>query len=1003
MIAVPHLTHAAAPSRVTLPGHIVPALKHTHPKGPTAGAQKLQLAIALNPRNATGLKALIAQQSDKTSPLYHHYLTSAEYTQQFAPSQATVDAVVAYLRSQGLHIGSVSTNRMLIHADAPVSVVERAFQTQLSDFTLDGRTVFAPATEPSVPDTLAGMIVSVGGLSNTAVYHTNYQFPKHNVGPQAISPHAGSFGGYYTPADLRKAYDMNSLTASYTGAGQTVGIFELDGYLPSDINYYLSYFGLGSAKYSNVLIDGATNTPGAGAIEVELDMEVVSAIAPGANQKIYIGQNTGPGIVDTYNQMVTDNVAKVNSSSWGLCEAFSGTSFLQTLDNIFAQGASQGQAFFAASGDAGAYDCGDSNLGVDSPADDPYVVGVGGTNLQTDSSQNYIGESVWSCPSCSDRGPMGDGGGGGLSSYFTMPNYQVGPNVVNQNSNGYRQVPDVSADADPDTGYIVYCTVSATGCVDPSCPTGCWWGVGGTSGAAPLWAAIAADINQYLAAQSTPTLGNALAMLYQLFNTPQTYTPYHDVTSGNNLYYSATSGYDLASGIGTPDVWNLARDAAASGPARSVSKTWYFAEGYTGGSFTEYLTLANPNPANATVTVKYLLQGQAPITQGYGVSANSRQTLNVNTQVGMAIGVSMVVTSDIPIIAERPMYFTFTGAGLNVPGGTDVLGATSLGTQFDFGYLDTTANHATYLTVLNQNSSSMDVTVNYYAAAGGAPTTVLHSVPANSRGTILVNDDVSAGSYSALVTLSAPGLVERPMYLTDATTGYTGSADVIGVSALQTNWYFAEGYTGGVGNTFSERYILFNPSASATANTTVTFLRSNGTTATANISLTPGAQGVVDANSVLGAGVNNSATVTSDQPILAERFMSFSYLGTIPGATDVIGTASPGYIYYFAEGYTGTGFSEYLTLENPDPTNTAYVVVKYLPQNSGNGPVVRVYTVGPHSRYTVNVNSALSGQPFQSVSMIVQSGLPIVAERPMYFNYNNSGQTGGTDVLGYQP
>jgi hypothetical protein len=129
--------------------------------------------------------------------------------------------------------------------------------------------------------------------------------------------------------------------------------------------------------------------------------------------------------------------------------------------------------------------------------------------------------------------------------------------------------------------------------------------------------------------------------------------------------------------------------------------------------------------------------------------------------------------------------------------------------------------------------------------------------------------------------------------------------------------------------------------------------------------------------------------------------MSFSFAGAsaIPGATDVIGAAAPGYITYFAEGYSGSGFSEFLTLENPDPTNTAYVLVKYLPQN-GSAPTLQIVSIAPHSRATVYTNAVMPGQSF---SMVVQSGLPIVAERPMYFNYNSSGQTGGTDVLGYQP
>jgi len=451
---------------------------------------------------------------------------------------------------------------------------------------------------------------------------------------------------------------------------------------------------------------------------------------------------------------------------------------------------------------------------------------------------------------------------------------------------------------------------------------------------------------------------------------------------------------------GNGDNANIALPVTVSS---SLAKTWYFAEGYTGGSFTEYLTLANPNPTTANVSVQYLLQGQSPVTKNYTVSANARKTLNVNTELGQGIGVSMVVTSDLPIVAERPMYFTFTGAGLNVPGGTDVLGATSLGTQFDFGYLDTTANHATYLTVLNPSGSDMDVTVNYFAAAGGSPTVIHHSVPANSRGTILVNGDVSAGSYSALVTLSAAGLVERPLYLTDATTGYTGSADVIGVQQPTTSWSFAEGYTS---PTFSERYILSNPTSSATtAHATVTFLKSDGTTASANVTLAPGQQQVVSANSVLGSGVNNSATVTSDQPILAERFMSFRYTGpvvvsgsgNIPGATDVLGASSVGTVYAFAEGYTGGSFGEYLTLENPQ-NSTTQVTVVYLPQNGG-APTIQTYFVAAHSRYTVLTNRVMSNQSF---SMLVLADQPIVAERPMYFNYTG-GQTGGSDVLGYQP
>ncbi|HEX5547334.1 MAG TPA: protease pro-enzyme activation domain-containing protein, partial [Ktedonobacterales bacterium] len=436
LVALPlvnsHFTsHAANSGRWTIHGHLVPAVRGRHALAQAPDmAQALDLSISLSLRNQSGLTQLIAAQNNPHSGQYHQYLSTREFQARFSPTQATVNQVTAWLRSQGLVVHSVAANHLLIDASGSVATVESAFQTTLASYQINGRTVYAPTVEPSVPDALSGVIVSVSGLDDVGI-HTHGPIVQNQSQSRATQPHGGSGpGGGYTPGDLRTAYDMNSLISSANGAGQTIAIFELDGYKASDVNAYLSYYGLGSAKYSNVLVDGATNTAGPGAIEVELDMEVVSAIAPGATQKIYIGPNTDVGVNDTYNRIVTDNIAKVTSTSWGLCEYYSGTSELQTLDNIFQQGAAQGQAFFAASGDAGAYDCGDSNLGVDSPADDPHVVGVGGTRLDTYSDGSYMDEIVWWDPSDTlSRGPYGLGSGGGISGYFAQPSYQTGPGV----------------------------------------------------------------------------------------------------------------------------------------------------------------------------------------------------------------------------------------------------------------------------------------------------------------------------------------------------------------------------------------------------------------------------------------------------------------------------------------------------------------------------------------------------------------------------------------------
>jgi subtilase family serine protease len=539
-----------ANSRVTLPGHRPAALNSATSLGAVDASQQLQLSIGLPLRNDALLHTMLRDMYDPTSPHYHQFLTPQTFNQWFAPTQSTVNRVTTWLRQQGLQVGNVAPNHLLIDASGSVAQVESAFQVNINNYSKDGHTYYGPTGDPSLPATISDAIQSVNGLDNISALHPNLAPSIANTGP----------GGGYTPGELRTAYDFNGIiSAGNQGDGQTVAIFELDGYKSSDITTYESNYGLTGGSFSNILVDGATGSAGSGAIEVVLDMEVVFAVAPHVTEHIYEGPNTTQGVNDTYNRIVTDNTAKVMSTSWGLCEANSGTSELQTLDNIFAQGASQGISFFAAAGDSGAYDCDTTSLGVDSPADDPNVSGVGGTFLSTGTGGSYVSESAWNCSTCSGRGPKGTGGGGGLSTFFSQPTWQQGPGVQNQYSNGMREVPDISADADPNSGYSVYCTTTAAGC---SATSG-WISVGGTSAAAPLWAGAAADINQYLVGQGKSLLGFANPTWYLLACNTQSHAPFHDVTSGNNLFYPATAGYDLASGIGTPDVWNIAQDLGA--------------------------------------------------------------------------------------------------------------------------------------------------------------------------------------------------------------------------------------------------------------------------------------------------------------------------------------------------------------------------------------------------------------------------------------------------------
>lgn len=535
-----------------LPGSAPIAAEHGKKLGHTDNNKTIALTVSLKLRNANELQTLIQNLNDPKSPQYKQFLTPAEFTDRFAPTLATVNQVSNYLRSHGLHIQSVSSSRTLIQVSGSVRQLEKTFGMTMNNYQdKSGHKFYANAESPTIPANMADIISGITGLNNDPHWHhAAVQVRKpgkmDHAKPATVTPHVGSGpSGGYTPNELRSAYDVAPLaSAGYDGSGQTVALFELDGYVKSNITTYDNYYSLGSPAPSTVLVDGASGAAGQGEGEVELDIEVINAMAPKANVDVYEGPNSDQGVIDTYQKIASDDTAKEISTSWGMSELSNSTSSMNTMDSIFQQMAAQGQTIFAASGDSGAYDGGNGQLSVDSPANDPYVTGVGGTHL-TLSGGNYGSESVWSNSS------QQEGGGGGLSTIYSQPSWQSGPGVQNSYSNGMREVPDVSADADPATGYSIY-------------SGGSWTVYGGTSCAAPLWAGLAALNNQYAQANGKADLGYANPTLYKMFNTSQTYSAYHDVTSGNNLYYPATSGYDMASGIGTPDAYNLIRDINGS-------------------------------------------------------------------------------------------------------------------------------------------------------------------------------------------------------------------------------------------------------------------------------------------------------------------------------------------------------------------------------------------------------------------------------------------------------
>ena len=272
-------------------------------------------------------------------------------------------------------------------------------------------------------------------------------------------------------------------------------------------------------------VDGGSGALGDGQVEVELDIEVLHAIAPKANVTVFEGPNSDAGEVDTY-QAIVDSGIPTTSISWGASESQRTTSNINAVDAVFKAGAAEGLGFYAASGDDGSDDAGDGTTTVDYPASDPYVTGVGGTTLTVTSANAWSKETAWS------------GGGGGKSSVFKIPSWQTA--VQKTAGGGYRQVPDVSALANPSPGVSIY-------------SQGSWGTVGGTSAAAPEWAAFGALYNQRAAAAGKANLGFANPALYTASG-----TGFHDITSGSNGAYSAASGWDFTSGWGSYNAATLA-------------------------------------------------------------------------------------------------------------------------------------------------------------------------------------------------------------------------------------------------------------------------------------------------------------------------------------------------------------------------------------------------------------------------------------------------------------
>lgn len=584
----------------TLSGHVPPAAALLQPLDSLAGSNRLHLAIALPMRNQIALNSLLHDLYDPASPAYHHFLDSAQFTAAFGPTEQDYQTVINFAKSNGLTIMSTFSNRALVEVSGRVSDIENAFHVHMRRFQhpREPRTFYAPDVEPSVNSSIP--VLFIGGLANYQLPHPSsfHAVPlvKSNRLRSNGDAGTGSAGGYYAGQDIRSAYAPG---VTNTGAGQSVGLVEFDFYYPVDISDYLALPQIGltsSVTLSNVYV-GPTNSPGSGNGEVALDIEMSICMAPGLSTiYVYSATNDAAAPDLVLNQIAADNLSRQISCSWsGFDDA--------TIENDFVRFAAQGQTFFIASGDSGAYySSGRHSNPVMPPCDNTNVTAVGGTTLYTTGPQgSWTSETTWNWFSQPLLTLNANATSGGISPSWRLPAWQEGiSSTTNKASSTFRNIPDVALLANDIFLYADDGTQEIAG---------------GTSAAAPLWAALTALINQQLTNQAQPAAGFLNPRLYALAKSANYQSCFHDITVGNNtnlhsggLYYSEP-GYDLCTGWGSPNGSNLISTLCPE-PLDVSPSTGFNSSGFYGGVY---------SPSNQTLVLTNA--ASAPFNWALGVDA----------------------------------------------------------------------------------------------------------------------------------------------------------------------------------------------------------------------------------------------------------------------------------------------------------------------------------------------------------------------------------------------
>ncbi len=496
--------------------------------GPVAAAPAAveRVVVGLEWRNSSELERSLMDVANPQSESFDHYLTAATFASRFGPSAAGIDAVRARLLGLGFTTIEQSPGGALLSASGPGASASPAAFVSAADLLQDD--AVAPATIGP------GAAVAWGRSSGSP----SVELHPPTIGP-SLPPQVGS---PFEPSDIARIYNFDRLYAAGIRGGDerssTIAIataFDLD---RTALERFWQEVGIARSPGSVevIAVGGALGQTHA---ETTLDVEWASAMAPGAHVLVYAAPSaSAASFLQVYDRIVADNRAAVLTTSWGLCERDMPSAMRQQAHTIFQRAAAQGITVLAASGDNGAFDCGPDRPGVSFPASDPFVLAVGGTSLRDDG--HAVRESAWK------------GSGGGSSSTWSAPPWQMAdhPNRV---------MADVAFNADPGSGFLAF--------ID-----GGWWSYGGTSVAAPCWAAVVALINQRRAEHGRDTLGLAAPALCEIAHSPTMASlGFHDVMTGSNDAFAAVPGWDFPTGWGTPQAGDLAEALATWDPPASAT------------------------------------------------------------------------------------------------------------------------------------------------------------------------------------------------------------------------------------------------------------------------------------------------------------------------------------------------------------------------------------------------------------------------------------------------